>query len=275
MREREKEQEQKRQNDETYARLTQPQHHTANRFSEHHKVEGYHENRDVPEFLGSDRLLKIDGLYGTIQLGYNPQRGRTFLFANIKTSVYDTAPSRYQRELKEYQMMRQLKTGTPNLAYSSKRRSGGATLLYNLESRPWSPSSILPYLYRGNMEALRKTMPFLDRTEELEERLKLREEQKILRQEVGDAVTKGRYAELAGLRKQQREALVLQNQTETIIIRKDTASRLLFRRMNIAFDLQKQEIFQYYRSRRFGGEKSRMDTGPIENKGGDDKKDES
>ena len=99
---------------ETYARLTAPVHVQQSHFSEHQRIEGYFENRDVPQFLGSDRLMKLDTLYGTIQLGYNPRRGQSFLFANIKTSIFDTAPSRHQRELKEYQMVRGRKAATAN-----------------------------------------------------------------------------------------------------------------------------------------------------------------
>ncbi|MDL2232102.1 hypothetical protein LJC63_00790 [Ruminococcaceae bacterium OttesenSCG-928-L11] len=266
--------EQKRKTEETFSRLTQPVHHRSDPFRAHQRIEGYFENRDVPDFMGSDRLLKIDGIYGTIQLGYNPQKGKTFLFANIKTSIYDTAPSRYQKELKEYQMMRQIKTGTPNIAFSSKRRNGGAALVYNLESKPWSAQSIAPYLYRGNMESLGKTMPFLDRTEELEERQKARDEKHRLQAEVRSALTKARYADLQALRLQERETLYLQNRYNSLIVRKDTAARLFFRRLNIAFDLQKQEIFQYYRGRRFGGEKSRLDSGLPENRNGDEGQDE-
>ncbi len=142
---------------EAYARLTAPQHIAVEHFSRHQKIEGYHENRDAPEFVGSDRLLKLDTLYGTIQMGYNPRRGQSFLFANIKTSVFDTAASRYQKELKEYQMARALKTGTQNLAYSAKRRGGAAVILYKAQNMPWSRGSIAPYLARANMEALRKT----------------------------------------------------------------------------------------------------------------------
>ena len=33
---------------------------------------------------------KQDNMFGTLQLGYNPNRERVFLFANMKTSRYDT-----------------------------------------------------------------------------------------------------------------------------------------------------------------------------------------
>jgi len=249
---------------ETYARLTAPSHMKTNHFREHQKIEGYFENRDVPDFMGSDRLLKIDTLYGTIQLGYYPRKGQSFLFANIKTSIFDTAASRYQKELKEYQMMRGLKTETPNVAYTAKRRGNSAVVLYKADSLPWSRRSILPYLRRINMEALGKTMPFLDKSAEVSQRESALRGQKSLSRELSEKMTGRKYAEMAWIRARQMELLAKQNELGALIYRKDTQQRLFFRKLNYALDFQKREMFAYYRDRRRGGAEAGKNTGPVE-----------
>ena len=245
---------------EAYARLTAPEHITANRFSEHQRIEGYFENRDVPDFMGSDRLLRADTLYGTIQMGYDPQRGQSFLFANIKTSVFDTAPSRYQKELKEYQMMRELKTGTQNTAFTAKRRGGSAVILYKKDTLPWSQRTVLPYLRRANMEALGKTMPFLDKSPELLDRTGVANEHKSLGGELSAKMAAGKHSEMAALRARQTALLTQENELNALIYRKDTRQRLFFRKLNATLDLQKHEMFAYYRDRRPGGAMAREDT---------------
>lgn len=250
---------------EAYARLTAPGHVKASHFSEHRRIEGYFENRDVPDFMCSDRLLKLDTLYGTIQLGYNPAKGQSFLFANIKTSVFDTAPSRHQRELKEYQMMRSLKTGTQNVAYSAKRRGGSAVILYKMETQPWTQRSILPYLRRVNLEALQKTMPFLDRTDEFSDREKVSQEQKSLQKELAGSMARQKYSEMAVIRARQVELLTRQNELGALLYRKDTQQRLFFCKLNSALDMQKHEMFAYYRDRRRGGKVAEKDAAPVEN----------
>ncbi|MEG1777766.1 MAG: hypothetical protein RR209_02215, partial [Angelakisella sp.] len=86
---------------EQLARLTAPLHITQNHFTEHTSVEGYQEDRRAEGFFGCDRLMKMDSMYGTIQMGYSPRRKQSFLFANIKTSVFDTAASREHHRMNE------------------------------------------------------------------------------------------------------------------------------------------------------------------------------
>jgi hypothetical protein len=257
---------------ETYARITAPEHVTASHFSEHKKIEGYYENRDVPDFIGSDRLLREDTLYGTIQMGYDPKRGQSFLFANIKTSIFDTAASRYQRELKEYQMKRVQKTGTSNIAFTSKRRGGSAVILYKKSTLPWSRRTIMPYLRRANMESLEKTMPFLDKSAELRDREEVAQEHKSLGRELAARMAQKKYAEMSKLRARQTELLVKENELSALIYRKDTRQRLFFRRMNFTLDMQKREMFGYYRDLRLGGELAREEipAAPPDTQGDED-----
>lgn len=234
---------------ETDARLRAPQHLVTNRFEEHKKIEGYEQDRSVPNFIGCDRLWKLETQYGRIQMGYHPGRGQSFLFANIKTSIYDNAASAYQRRMKETQQMRTLKTGTQNIAYSARRWQAGAILLYKAENKPWSEQSIAPYLKRINLETLRKTMPFLDRSEE-KEREENREEKKRLEEKVRQSLRQRDNARTAELRLQERELSRRQDVLSALLTRKQTQSQLFFRKINLAFDLQKAKMFEYYRRMR-------------------------
>lgn len=251
---------------ETYTRLTAPQHIVTSHFSKHKKIEGFYENRNLPDFKGSDRLLRLDTVYGTIQMGYSPMKKQSFVFANIKTSIFDTAASRFQKEIREKnQIARHLKTGTRNKAISSRRRWGSAVILYKAESLPWSPRSVGPYLRRANLEALRKTMPFLEKSENISDRIETRKQQRELQNELRKNLLTKNYAEMNSIRSQQVELLSRQNMLNAIIYRKDQQSQLFFRRLNVTLDSQKREMLAHYRHKRRGGVKAQTDV-PAENK---------
>jgi len=239
--------EQRRQRAEQLARLTAPQHIVQNRFTEHTRVEGYFQDRNVPDFYGCDRLWKMDTLYGTIQLGYDPRRGISFLFANIKTSIFDTAASAYQHNLWESSMMKTQKRGNQNLAYGSRRRENSATLLYKVENKPWSEASVAPYYRRVNLETLRKTMPFLDRGEQQQE---LQQNAAAARALQGQLRTDYLTPQAAVLRAGQMELLREREEIGAVRRRKQQQSLLFFRKINMAFDLQKAKMFDYYREER-------------------------
>ncbi|MCL2399766.1 MAG: hypothetical protein FWC91_08510 [Defluviitaleaceae bacterium] len=254
------------QDKETYARLTAPQHIVNNHFSEHKKVEGFFENRNVPQFMGSDRLFRLDTIYGTVQMGYSPGKKKSFIFANIKTSIYDTAASRFQKEIREKsQISRHLRTGTKNKAISSRRRWGSAVILYKAETLPWSPRSVAPYLRRANLEALKKTMPFLDKNEEISDRGQIRSQQRNLQNDLQSNLLSQNYAEMAAIRAQQVADSTRQDMLNAIIYRKDQQRLLFFRRLNSSLDSQKYEMFAYYRNKRKGGSSARSDENPAEN----------
>ena len=253
------------QENETYRRLTAAEHLQTSHFSQHEKIEGYFENRDVPDFMGSDRLLRIDTAYGTIQLGYHPMKGQSFLFANIKTSIFDTSAARYQKELKEYQMMRAMKTQTPNMAYSAKRREQSAVILYKADNLPWSRRTVAPYLDRAHLGALKKTMPFLDLREEHAERASVQKNQRSLQEELRVHMARSQYSAMTALRARQTKLTEQENELAALIYRKETKQRLFFRRLHSTFDLQKQEIFEYYRNRREKSQNREHDPGPVKN----------
>jgi len=239
---------------ETYARLTAPQRVENNHYLEHKKVEGFRENKNISDFMSSDRLLRLDTIYGTIQLGYSLGKSRSFIFANIKTSIYDTISSRSQKVISEKgQIATQLKTGTMNRAISSRRRWGSAVMLYKSESQPWSLRSVASHLYRSNMETLRKTMPFLERGENISDRLWVIRQQRELQNDLRDNLQNQNIAEMAAIRVQQVELSTRQNMLNALLYRKDQQSRMFFRRLNLAIDTQKHEMFTYYRERRGGG----------------------
>lgn len=236
---------QQKQRREAAARLTSPAHILQNRFEEHKRIEGYFEDRAVPDFLGCDRLWKWDTLYGTVQMGYDPKRGQSFLFANIKTSIFDTAASQEQRKMNDRQRMGQLKTGNQNRAFSARRRVNSSVLLYKAENKPWGEQSIRPYLQRHSLEALQKTMPFLNAGRERAERRGLLAQDRAL----SAAEREARGTQRAGVRAERRELSRELDFLGSLVWRKQTQSRGFFRKLNIAFDLQKQKMFEYYRGR--------------------------
>ncbi len=233
---------------ETADRLTAAAHIQTEYFAKHTKIEGYYESRIPGRFFGCDRLMKQDSMFGTIQLGYNPNRERVFLFANMKTSRYDTVASRYQKELKEYQQKALLKGNNENRAYISKGFEMASVLIEKRENKPWTRYSIQTYLGRNNMEAIQKTMPFFMRSEETEELTRIRKRRK----EIQEAIREQReqQEEVRELRKEAVEDLTMENLTEAILIRKETAQKHFLRRLNYAYDFQKQDIEAYYREKR-------------------------
>lgn len=236
---------------ETADRLTAAAHIQTEYFAKHTKIEGYYESRIPGRFFGCDRLMKQDSMFGTIQLGYNPNRERVFLFANMKTSRYDTVASRYQKELKEYQQKVLLKGNNENRAYISKGFEMASVLIEKRENKPWTRYSVQTYLGRNNMEAIQKTMPFFMKSEETEELTRIRKRRKEIQQEIREnqlqSVEQERTQEL---RKEAVEDLVQENFLESVLTRKETAQKHFLRRLNYAYDFQKQDIEAYYREKR-------------------------
>lgn len=238
----------KKQQAETFARLTAPSHIVHTRFEKHERVEGYAETRITPGFIRCDRLLRQSNLFGTVQLGYDPKRQQSFLFAAIRTSIYDTAPSLEQRAMTDRQRMAQLKTGNQNRAFTAKRRANSAVLLYKAENRPWNESSLQPYLRRSNMEALEKTLPFLGAAQQQKKRLEALQTDLQLGERERQALQAGNAGEAALVRAERRALSEQLNVLGSLIWRKQSQTRLFFRRLNLAFDLQKQKMFEYYRN---------------------------
>ncbi|MGN0342470.1 MAG: hypothetical protein ACI4DO_06735 [Roseburia sp.] len=234
---------------ETMDRVTAVTHITVEHFSKHTKIEGYYEDQDVGHLFGCDRLMKAENLYGRIQMGYNPNRKRSFVFANIKTSIYDTVSSRYQKEMKEYQMKSLMKGQNQNRAYVARRKSESAVLFEKADTKPWSENTVRPYYGRVNAEALQKTMPFLARKKERDRLQEIRKERKELQQEIQRKIAEGHSDELQEPRLDQKRGLYEENFLEAMLQKKEAASRYFMRKINYAFDIQKHEMFEYYKNR--------------------------
>lgn len=243
-------------------RLTAVWHVTQNHFSEHQKLEGYQAKEE-----NADRLLKIDTLYGTMQLGYDSKKGKSFIFANIKTSIYDTASASYMKKLNEEQMAGYEKTETQNTAYTSKRRNDSAAVLYKAENKPWTRNSVKPYLNRVNMDSLRKTMPFLNERDEIRQLEKAKQTDKKLKLEVQKSTSSGKQQELFKLRTDQHSNLREQEYLNVVLYQKATQSNLFFKKINVAFDSQKQEIFEFYKTKRLKAILEAENEQPIEDEG--------
>lgn len=244
---------------ETMDRLTAASHVQVEYFEEHKKIEGYYESVAEGKFFNCDRLLKQENMFGKIQLGYNPNRGRVFLYSNLKTSRYDTISSKYQREMEDYQQKALLKGDNENRAYVSKRWENAAVLIEKKENKPWTQKSVKTYLSRANAEAAKKSMPFFSKEEEMEELAKARQRQKEIRREIRDirkqmSAEENKSADMEAkireLRKEALSGLSKISLLETLMYRKNTAEKTFLRKINYAYDFQKNDIESYYREKR-------------------------
>ena len=266
---------------ETMDRLTAASHVQIDYFAEHKKIEGYYTNLSEGQFFKCDRLMKQENMFGRIQLGYNPNRKRVFLFANLKTSRYDTVASKYQKEMHEYQRRSLLKGNNENRAYVSKRRENATVLIEKKENKPWTQRSVKTYLKRANAEAVSKTLPFFSKEEEKRELEEVRTAQKAVQENISElfrdmaseqeAEEKNRKMQekmLASHRKIAMKNLEKENLLEAIIIRKNAAEKAFLRKINYAYDFQKKDIEDYYR------DKYKEITSAVENIGAEDDKPE-
>ena len=263
---RELETERKKQDEEQFARLTAPQHAALFSFTEHRRVEGLSQ-REGEDHEGSDRLLALESLHGSLQLGYDPRRAQSFLFARVKTSALDTAASAHQHSLSEEQMRSYRKRGNENRLFTARRRADSAALLYKAERKPWTAWSLRPYLYGPTAGALRKTMPFLDRAQETQRRAENRERKKRLEREAAEALRSGDNRALAEARAGERALSSEQNTLGALLAFKQQRELLFFRKVNYAFDIQKARMFEFYReqrARRIAAGEER-ETAPAEN----------
>ena len=244
---------------ETMDRLTAASHVQVEYFEDHKKIEGYYESVAEGKFFNCDRLLKQENMFGKIQLGYNPNRGRVFLYSNLKTSRYDTISSKYQKEMEDYQQKALLKGDNENRAYVSKRWENAAVLIEKKENKPWTQKSVKTYLSRANAEAAKKSMPFFSKEEEMEELAKARQRQKEIRREIRDirkqmSAEENKSADMEAkireLRKEALSGLSKISLLETLVYRKNTAEKTFLRKINYAYDFQKNDIESYYREKR-------------------------
>lgn len=268
---------------ETMDRLTAVSHVQTEYFADHKKIEGYYERVEEGKYFNCDRLMKQENMFGSIQLGYNPNRKRVFLFAGLKTSRYDTIASRYQKEMEEYQRKSLLKGDNENRAYVSKRWEMAAVLIEKKENKPWTRRSVKTYLNRANLEAVRKTLPFFSQEEEQKElqelkseRQKIQENIRVLRRELSaeeemqekDRAEKER--QIRSLRKNAVENLTRENLLDAILVRKYAFEKGFLRKINYAYDFQKKDIESYYREKRKVMENAAENTGEDEERPEDD-----
>lgn len=235
---------------ELMARLTAPSHVTVSSYKEHGRIEGYYEFDDYKHLFKCDRLLKIENQFGKIQMGYNPNRGRSFIFATMKTSRYDTIASEYQKGMKEYNRRSERKTENENRAYTSARKKSAAVMIEKAENKPWSENSMQQYLNRVNMDALGKTMPFFQAYREQSQLISDVQEMEELRQQIREQSLEGKWE----LNQELNKRLLMLNKDremlQAILYRKDAAKRGFVRKVNYAFDIEKKEMFHYYREER-------------------------
>lgn len=240
----------KKKNWETFTRLTAPTHVTLNSWREHERIEGYYEFKEYGHLFSCDRLLKLETIFGKVQMGYNPNRARSFIFANMKTNLYDTVNSRYQKEMKEYQQKPEKKKGNENRAWVSKRWHSASVLLEKAENKPWTEQSMEPYFKNGNMEALLKTMPFFHEQDERSQLEEIRQNTRELQEGIRENSLQGKWDENAQLNRLTRESSQESELLQAILARKNAGKRAFLRKVNYAFDIDKHNMFEYYREQR-------------------------
>lgn len=260
---------------ETMDRLTAVSHVQTEYFADHKKIEGYYERVEEGKYFNCDRLMKQENMFGSIQLGYNPNRKRVFLFAGLKTSRYDTIASRYQKEMEEYQRKALLKGDNENRAYVSKRWEMATVLIEKKENKPWTRRSVKTYLNRANLEAVRKTLPFFSQEEEQKEQQELKTERQAIQENIRDLRRElsveeemreraAKEHQIRSLRRIAVENLSKENLLDAILIRKNAAEKGFLRKINYAYDFQKKDIENYYREKRKVMENTAENTGEDE-----------
>lgn len=235
---------------EVYDRLTAVSHIKVEHFSSHNRIEGYYEDQRAGHLFGCDRLMKVDTMFSCLQMGYNPNRARSFIFANLKTSRYDTISSRYQKEMAEYQMKTLLKGQNENRGYISKYSPNASVLIEKAEAKPWTEQSLNPYYNRINMDALKKALPFFQKSEELTQLREFRKKQTELKHQIAEQSRRGQHSDNISLYKKQLDGMQKENLLHALMYRKENQSRFFLRKINYAMDIQKHEMFEYYRNRR-------------------------
>lgn len=257
---------------EVYDRLTAVSHIRVEHFSSHNRIEGYYEDQRAGHLFGCDRLMKVDTMFSRLQMGYNPNRARSFIFANLKTSRYDTISSRYQKEMAEYQMKTLLKGQNENRGYISKYSPNASVLIEKAEAKPWTEQSINPYYNRINMDALKKAMPFFHKSEEQTQLKELQKKQMELKHQIAEQSRRGQHSDNISLYKKQLDGMQKENLLHALLYRKENQSRFFLRKINYAMDIQKHEMFEYYRNRR---NQARQVEEMMPDRGEDDNQDEN
>ena len=131
-------------------------------FLEHVKIQDQQGEVLQESMFSCDRLWKSESVFSNIQFGYNPNRKRTFLYGQVKSSRYDSISQKNSQTLKEYQRNSTALAG--KRAFSSRQRKEWTVLVENTYLRPWKEETIYKHFGRVNEDALWKIFPFLSKS---------------------------------------------------------------------------------------------------------------
>ncbi len=234
---------------EAYARLTTPYHVTESRFSQHVAVQGIYEGEELLD--GYDRLLKLESQFGVIQMGYAPSEGKTFVFTHAKRSPFGVRSAQAkQYNHPHHNALFYQGTAKPWSVRGLRRQMQGddaaAPSMRWIAAQVQGQESHQPQAYAS-------LFPFAQRTEEVGRRMILAEQKRENNIRMREIVTQeGDPQEiqqtLHALRAGQLQIEQEREQLAAILYRKDAQSLWFFRQVNAAFDVQKQEIFAYYKT---------------------------
>ena len=233
---------------EQFDRIMAVQHVTSHHFREHMKIQGQQGEHLQGSMFQCDRLWKSESAFSNIQFGYNPNRKRTFLYAVVKSSRYDSISDKNTGAMKEYQR-NSTATGQKR-SFSSRERNQWTVLVENTSFRPWREETIYKHFGRVNTEALAKVLPFLHRNAEKRRMEELKKEGKQLSEEISENQRNGDFQSNIALQSRKTEAIMEENFLNHLRLCKESASQKFFSSINRVFQGQKREIFEYYKDQR-------------------------
>lgn len=253
----------KREYQEELDRVTAVQHIQTERFDRHVKPEGYYDSVSMGQMFACDRLMKQESMFGRIQLGYNAVRHRTFIFAEMKTSRYDTVSSRYQRTMKEYQMNSRKDVSNVRRAFVSQKRSEASLLIEKAYGKPWNEELLYRYHDRVNEDVLASVMPFLDSRRKRQKLKEQKRDRRGLQEQIQKNTNEGNFEENIGLRQKETQMIAEENLLQQLILYQEAASRNFVNRVNLVYETQKEQIFAYYKHKKKEKQKNSEEAGQV------------
>ncbi|MFI3213451.1 MAG: hypothetical protein R3Y24_08915 [Eubacteriales bacterium] len=245
---------------ETNDRITNAWHVQLEHFSSHQTVEEIQEEGSSSVFQ-CDRLLKMENSFIQMQLGYHPEQRRTFIFANTKTSRYDTISSNKDRKVRANVVKNMMTRKKKKQEGNGRKLAEAMIFLHNREHLIWSKGTIRSFLRESNEEVLEKTLPFFAIRPEKERQEELRNTLAESRKMVAKNSRENDYKSNVELHREIREYLQEENYLQMLITRKETASNYFMRKINYSIDTQKKEMFNYYKAKREEAMESKV---PVE-----------
>ncbi|MFI3177408.1 MAG: hypothetical protein R3Y67_07970 [Eubacteriales bacterium] len=228
-------------------RITNPYHVRVEHFLEHKKLEGVR-NDILGSKFSCDRILHAQNMFLQFQMAYHPVQKRTFVIARTKTSRYDTVSTDRERQIRaediSYIMQRRRKKQEAN----GRKAASNTMFLYNRQTNMWDRGVIGSFVKANRNVSVDKTLPFFTTYDERARRHELAGKQKAIKETVAIQSRESRHEENTSLLEDSKYYLQEENYLQMLIERKEASGISFLRKMNYAVDIQKNEMFAYYRA---------------------------